>query len=40
MVVENAGSGASTAQVAADIFEYYYSTLNDIVDVQNENVLL
>ena len=40
VVVENAGSGASTAQVAADIFEYYYSTLNDIVDVQNENVLL
>lgn len=40
VVVENAGSGASTAQVAADIFEYYFSTLNSIQDVQEENVLL
>lgn len=40
VVVENAGSGASTAQVAADIFEYYFSTLNSIQTVQEENVLL
>ncbi|MBQ7637390.1 MAG: hypothetical protein IJS90_00640 [Clostridia bacterium] len=40
VVVENAGSGASTAQVAADIFEYYFSTLNLISDVQAENRLL
>jgi len=40
VAVENAGSGASTAQVAADIFEYYFSTLNLISDVQPENTLL
>jgi penicillin-binding protein 2 len=30
VVVENAGSGASTAQVAADIFTYYFNTLNTV----------
>ena len=40
VAVENAGSGASTAQVAADIFEYYFSTLNTVKAVQRENVLL
>ncbi len=40
VVVENAGSGASTAQVAADIFEYYFSTLNYVQPFQNTNTLL
>ena len=40
VVVENAGSGASTAQVAADIFTYYFNTLNTVQDVQPENTLL
>ncbi|MCH5198983.1 MAG: hypothetical protein J1E34_08765 [Oscillospiraceae bacterium] len=40
VVVENAGSGASTALVAAEIFEYYFGTLNLISDVQTENTLL
>ncbi len=40
VVVENAGSGASTAQVAADIFEYYFSTLNYVQPVQPDNELL
>ena len=40
VVIENAGSGASTAQVAADIFEYYFNTLNIVQDVQTENELL
>ena len=39
VVVENAGSGASTAQVAADIFEYYFDTLNDIQGIRPENEL-
>ena len=40
VVIENAGSGASTAQVAADIFTYYFGTLNTVEDVQPENELL
>ena len=40
VVIENAGSGSSTAQVAADIFEYYFSTLGSVHTVQNENELL
>ena len=40
VVVENAGSGASTAQVAADIFDYYFSTLNYVQPVQETNTLL
>ncbi|MBQ9505974.1 MAG: hypothetical protein IJR51_02345 [Clostridia bacterium] len=40
VVIENAGSGASTAQVAADIFTYYFDTLNTVQNVQPENELL
>ncbi len=40
VVIENAGSGASTAQVAADIFTYYFETLNSVQNVQPENRLL
>ncbi len=40
VVIENAGSGASTAQVAADIFEYYFGTLDTVDTVQPENELL
>ena len=40
VVVENAGSGSSTAQVAADIYDYYFSTLNNDNTLQDENVLL
>ena len=40
VVIENAGSGSSTAQVAADIFNYYFSTLNTVKGVQEENILL
>ena len=40
VVIENAGSGASTAQVAADLFEYYFNTLNIVQDIQAENELL
>ena len=40
VVIENAGSGSSTAQVAADIFEYYFSTMDTVKDVQSENTLL
>ena len=40
VVIENAGSGASTAQVAADIFEYYFGTLDTVENVQPENQLL
>ncbi|MBR5411407.1 MAG: hypothetical protein IK104_12115 [Clostridia bacterium] len=39
VVVENAGSGSSTAQVAADIFNYYFGTLNSIQTINPENVL-
>ena len=40
VVVENAGSGSSTAQVAADIYDYYFSTLNNDNTLQEENELL
>ena len=40
VVVENAGSGSSTAQVAADIYDYYFSTLNNDNTLQPENRLL
>ena len=40
VAIENAGSGASTAQVAADIFSYYFSTLNTVRGVQPQNELL
>lgn len=40
VVIENAGSGSSTAQVAADIFEYYFSTIGTVRGVQAENALL
>ncbi|MBQ6118871.1 MAG: hypothetical protein IJK98_06535, partial [Clostridia bacterium] len=40
VVVENAGSGSSTAQVAADIYDYYFSTLNHDNTLQPENELL
>ena len=40
VVVENAGSGSSTAQVAADIYDYYFATLNSDNTLQRENTLL
>ncbi len=40
VVIENAGSGSSTAQVAADIFEYYFSTLDSTETIQQENTVL
>ena len=40
VVVENAGSGSSTAQVAADIYDYYFSTLNHDNTLQPQNELL
>lgn len=40
VVIENAGSGSSTAQVAADIFDYYFSTLGTVQSIQEENELL
>ncbi|MBQ7688600.1 MAG: hypothetical protein IJT27_05240 [Clostridia bacterium] len=40
VVIENAGSGSSTAQVAADIFNYYYDTLNTVKGIQPLNELL
>lgn len=40
VVVENAGSGSSTAQVAADIYDYYFSTLNNDNTLQKQNTLL
>lgn len=40
VVVENAGSGSSTAQVAADIYDYYFSTLKNDNSLQQENTLL
>ncbi len=39
VVVENAGSGSSTAQVAADIFEYYFSKMDNVTTVRSENTL-
>lgn len=40
VVIENAGSGSSTAQVAADIFEYYFSTLDSASTVQTDNKII
>ena len=40
IVVENAGSGSSTAQVAADIFEYYFNSQNQIKPAQPVNELI
>lgn len=40
VVIENAGSGASTAQVAADIFEYYFSKMGEVRNVRTENTLI
>lgn len=40
VVIENAGSGSSTAQVAADIFEYYFNTLDTVESVQKENTVI
>ena len=40
IVVENAGSGSSTAQVAADIYEYYFALQNEIQYSQPVNELI
>ena len=40
IVVENAGSGSSTAQVAADIYEYYFAIQNEIQYSQPVNELI
>ncbi len=40
VVIENAGSGSSTAQVAADIFQYYFSTLDTASSVQTDNTVI
>lgn len=40
VVIENAGSGSSTAQVAADIFEYYFSKMGEIRNIRTENTLI
>lgn len=40
VVIENAGSGSVTARVAADIYQYYFSTLDKQDSVQDENVLI
>ena len=40
VVIENAGSGSSTAQVAADIFEYYFSRMGVIRNIRTENTLI
>ena len=40
VVIENAGSGSSTAQVAADIFEYYFSTLDTTATIQPDNEII
>lgn len=40
VVIENAGSGSATAQVAADIFHYYFSTLGISQSVQPENTVI
>ncbi len=40
VVIENAGSGSSTAQVAADIFEYYFSKMGEVRNVRTENTLI
>lgn len=40
VVIENAGSGSSTAQVAADIFEYYFSTIDSALNVPQDNTVI
>ncbi len=40
VVIENAGSGSSTAQVAADIFEYYFSKMDAADSAQTENTVI
>lgn len=40
VVIENAGSGSSTAQIAADIYEYYFSSINAPDNVQAENTII
>lgn len=40
VVIENAGSGSSTSQVAADIFEYYFSKMGEVRNVRTENSLI
>lgn len=40
VVIENAGSGSSTAQVAADIFQYYFSTLDTAAGVKPDNTVI
>ncbi len=40
VVIENAGSGSSTAQVAADIFDYYFSTIDNAANVQQDNTVI
>ncbi len=40
VVIENAGSGSSTAQVAADIFEYYFSTMDTSPTIQPDNEVI
>ena len=40
VVIENAGSGSATAQVAADIFEYYFSSSGATPGIQTENDII
>ncbi len=40
VIIESVDSGTATATVAADIYEYYFSTKNQISDGQNSNELL
>lgn len=40
VVIENAGSGSATAQVAADIFEYYFSLSGTTPGIQTENDII
>ena len=40
VIIENVDSGTATATVAADIYEYYFSTKNQVSDAQNTNQLL
>ncbi len=40
VVIENAGSGSATAQVAADIFEYYFSLAGTTPGISTENDII
>lgn len=40
VVIENAGSGSSTAQVAADIYDYYFTGMNQDATTQKENTII